>query len=54
MRSARRRCCACCACSTWAEHRPRARYFEQPGDNVLWLGDTDAVFAEIEDFLAGL
>ena len=25
-----------------ADHLPRARYFEQPGDHVLWLGDTDA------------
>ncbi|HEX6025297.1 MAG TPA: alpha/beta fold hydrolase [Solirubrobacter sp.] len=35
-----------------AEHLPRARYYEQPGDHVLWLGDTDALFTEIEDFLA--
>ena len=36
-----------------ADHLPRARYFEQPGDHVLWLGDTDAMFAEIEEFLTG-
>ena len=36
-----------------ADHLPGARYFEQPGDHVLWLGDTDAMFAEIEAFLTG-
>ena len=25
-----------------ADHLPGARYFEQPGDHLLWLGDTDA------------
>jgi DNA-binding SARP family transcriptional activator/pimeloyl-ACP methyl ester carboxylesterase len=34
-----------------AAHIPGARYFEQPGDHLLWLGDTDAMFAEIERFL---
>jgi DNA-binding SARP family transcriptional activator/pimeloyl-ACP methyl ester carboxylesterase len=34
-----------------AARLPRARYFEQPGDHLLWLGDTDAMFAEIRDFL---
>ena len=36
-----------------ADHIPGARYFEQPGDHVLWLGDTDALFEEIEEFLTG-
>ena len=35
-----------------AAHIANARYFEQPGDHLLWLGDTDAMFAEIELFLA--
>jgi class 3 adenylate cyclase len=34
-----------------ADHIAGARYFEQPGDHLLWLGDTDAMFAEIERFL---
>jgi pimeloyl-ACP methyl ester carboxylesterase len=36
-----------------ADHIAGARYFEQPGDHLLWLGDTDAMFAEIERFLTG-
>jgi class 3 adenylate cyclase len=36
-----------------ADHLPHARYFEQPGDHLLWLGDTDAMLAEIEQFLTG-
>lgn len=35
-----------------AEHLPDARYFEQPGDHLLWLGDTDAMFRQIQEFLA--
>jgi pimeloyl-ACP methyl ester carboxylesterase len=35
-----------------AAHLPGARYFEQPGDHLLWLGDTDAMFAQIREFLA--
>ena len=35
-----------------AEHLAQASYFEQPGDHVLWLGDTDAMFTEIEQFLS--
>jgi len=35
-----------------AEHLPDARYFEQPGDHLLWLGDTDAMFTQIQEFLA--
>lgn len=35
-----------------AGHLPDARYFEQPGDHLLWLGDTDAMFAQIQEFLA--
>ncbi len=27
-----------------AEHLSDASYFEQPGDHLLWLGDTDAMF----------
>ena len=34
-----------------AAHLPRARYFEQPGDHLLWLGDTDAMFGQIREFL---
>jgi DNA-binding SARP family transcriptional activator/pimeloyl-ACP methyl ester carboxylesterase len=34
-----------------AGHIAGARYFEQPGDHLLWLGDTDAMVAEIEGFL---
>ena len=37
-----------------AEHLPRARHFEQPGDHLLWLGDTDAMFTQIEEFLAAV
>jgi pimeloyl-ACP methyl ester carboxylesterase len=36
-----------------AAHIAHARYFEQPGDHLLWLGDTDAMLAEIEQFLTG-
>jgi len=35
-----------------AEHLPDARYFEQPDDHLLWLGDTDAMFTQIQEFLA--
>jgi hypothetical protein len=31
----------------------RASYFEEPGQHLLWLGDTDAMFAEIQQFLSG-
>ena len=34
-----------------AEHLPDARYFEQPGDHLLWLGDTDDMFTQIQEFL---
>ena len=34
-----------------ASHLPDARYAEQPGDHLLWMGDTDALLAEIRDFL---
>ena len=37
-----------------ADHLPRARYFEQPGCHLPWLDDSDAMLAEIEDFLSGL
>ena len=36
-----------------AAHLPGARYFEQPGDHLLWLGDTDAMFDQIREFLGG-
>jgi DNA-binding SARP family transcriptional activator/pimeloyl-ACP methyl ester carboxylesterase len=38
-----------------ASHISGARYFEQPGDHSLRFasGDSDALFGEIEDFLAG-
>jgi DNA-binding SARP family transcriptional activator/pimeloyl-ACP methyl ester carboxylesterase len=34
-----------------AAHLPAARYVEQPGDHLLWMGDTDALLAEIERFV---
>jgi DNA-binding SARP family transcriptional activator/pimeloyl-ACP methyl ester carboxylesterase len=34
-----------------ASQLPDARYVEQPGDHLLWMGDTDALLAEIRDFL---
>jgi hypothetical protein len=34
-----------------AAHLPGARYFEQPGDHLLWLGDPDAMFGQIREFL---
>ena len=37
-----------------ADHLPGARYFEQPGDHLLWLGDTDAMFTQIQEFLAAV
>jgi DNA-binding SARP family transcriptional activator/pimeloyl-ACP methyl ester carboxylesterase len=37
----------------FAAHLPGARYFEQPGDHLLWLGDTDAMFGQIREFLGG-
>ncbi len=37
-----------------ASHLPDARYFEQPGDHLLWVGDTGAMFGEIQEFLASL
>jgi pimeloyl-ACP methyl ester carboxylesterase/class 3 adenylate cyclase len=36
-----------------AAHLPAARYFEQPGSHMLWAGDTDALFAQIEELLTG-
>jgi DNA-binding SARP family transcriptional activator/pimeloyl-ACP methyl ester carboxylesterase/class 3 adenylate cyclase len=36
-----------------AAHLPAARYFEQPGSHLLWAGDTDSLFAQIEDLLTG-
>jgi len=37
-----------------AEHVPRARLVEFPGDdNFPWLGDSEAILGEIEEFLTG-
>jgi len=36
-----------------AEHLAAARYFEQPGSHLLWVGDTDSMFAQIEELLTG-
>jgi pimeloyl-ACP methyl ester carboxylesterase len=34
---------------------PGARYVEQPGtDHIPWLGDSDALLAEIQEFLTGV
>jgi DNA-binding SARP family transcriptional activator/pimeloyl-ACP methyl ester carboxylesterase len=45
------RVCPRCHGRYLASHLPNARYLEQPGDHLLWVGDTDALLAEIEDFL---
>ena len=37
-----------------AEHIPGARYVEQEGDcHILWLGDSEHLVAEVEEFLTG-
>ena len=37
-----------------SEHIPGARYVELPGDDhFFWVGDTAAIFDEIEEFLTG-
>jgi class 3 adenylate cyclase len=37
-----------------AEHVPGARYVELPGeDHIAWYGDSEAILAEIEEFLTG-
>ena len=36
-----------------AAHLPAARYFEQPGNHLLWIGDTDSLFARIEELVTG-
>ena len=36
-----------------AAHLPAARYFEQPGSHLLWAGDTDSLFEQIEQLLTG-
>jgi class 3 adenylate cyclase len=36
-----------------AAHLEAARYFEQPGNHLLWTGDTDALFAQIDELLTG-
>jgi pimeloyl-ACP methyl ester carboxylesterase len=38
-----------------AEHMPGARYVELPGnDHPFWVGDSDLVLDEIEEFLTGV
>jgi class 3 adenylate cyclase len=38
-----------------AEHIPAARYVELPGDeHLVYVGDSDAIVAEIEEFLTGV
>jgi class 3 adenylate cyclase len=38
-----------------AEHIPGARYVELPGEDHFWFsGDSDAILAEIEEFLTGV
>src|SRR5205823_10068963 len=38
-----------------AEHVPDASFVELPGDDHLpWIGDTDAVLGEIQEFLTGV
>ena len=34
-------------------HLPAARYLEQPGNHLLWIGDTDSLFAQIEELVTG-
>jgi class 3 adenylate cyclase len=36
-----------------AAHLPAARYFEQPGNHLLWIGDTDSLFARMEELVTG-
>jgi class 3 adenylate cyclase len=37
-----------------ADHIPRARWVELPGDDfLLWAGDTDGIADEVEEFLTG-
>lgn len=36
-----------------AAHLPAARYFEQPGSHLLWAGDTDSLFTQIDELLTG-
>jgi hypothetical protein len=36
-----------------AAHLTAARYFEQPGSHLLSAGDTDSLFAQIAELLAG-
>jgi DNA-binding SARP family transcriptional activator/pimeloyl-ACP methyl ester carboxylesterase len=36
-----------------AAHLEAARYFEQPGNHLLWTGDTDSEFAQIDELLTG-
>jgi pimeloyl-ACP methyl ester carboxylesterase/class 3 adenylate cyclase len=38
-----------------AEHIPGSRYVELPGsDDLYWIGDTDAMLDEVEEFLTGV
>jgi DNA-binding SARP family transcriptional activator/pimeloyl-ACP methyl ester carboxylesterase len=43
-----------CHCRCLADHIAGARYFEQPGDHVPWVGDTDRLFTEVSHFLAAV
>ncbi len=36
-----------------AAHLPAARYFEQPGSHLLWAGDIEALFGQVEELLTG-
>ncbi|HZA51274.1 MAG TPA: alpha/beta fold hydrolase [Myxococcaceae bacterium] len=36
-----------------ADRLAGSRYFEQPGGHLLWMGDTDAIFDEVEGLLTG-
>ena len=36
-----------------AAHLEAARYFELPGNHLLWTGDTDSEFAQIDELLTG-
>ncbi|TML93623.1 MAG: adenylate/guanylate cyclase domain-containing protein [Actinobacteria bacterium] len=43
------------ACGRYlAEHIDGARYWEQPGEHLLGLGDADALLDEVEEFLTGV
>ncbi|UYM07465.1 alpha/beta fold hydrolase [Solicola gregarius] len=37
-----------------ASRLPDARYVEQPGDHVIWTGETDGVLAAVQELVSGL